>query len=93
MSDVRSDESVALCEIHAERFSVPDGWTMKNDSLQAPEPEEIRPRHRIERTPWFAVGVTDSTNGLATVEETPAPAMNSGSGLLHRAFHGPLDKR
>ena len=96
---VRGDASVGLCATHAERFTVPTGWTFERTTEQW--------AHTPDR-PWFLALTDTPSEAVAeehlrgarpaahrdvqqTTQDDPVGATSepTAGSLLHRAFHGP----
>ncbi len=97
-----SEQGIALCQVHADRFSVPVGWSL---TVAAPEPDpsqsntavqsnaavdEVTPNREHDReNPWFVPAAhIDAAADIDADEDSLVKNPSAGS-LLDRAFNGP----
>jgi hypothetical protein len=96
-----TSSTVGLCPAHADRFTVPEGWTLDglevvSDVIEPVADAAPRNRSHDRETPWFLTfsdtPIPDLPDRPALRRDDPADdpvgAPTAGS-LLHRAFHGP----
>ncbi|MFT7475423.1 MAG: hypothetical protein ACI81L_002362 [Verrucomicrobiales bacterium] len=86
--------TVGLCATHADRFTLPQGWTLDIREPASSGAESVpRNRSHDRETPWFLT-LSDTPapdvgiDGPALRNDDPVFEPSAGS-LLHRAFHGP----
>ena len=94
-STTATEQGIALCQAHADRFGLPVGWSFIDAFARAvPEGQPAKANgsqdaEEARDNPWFVSEPADAPAAAASTDAQESLANPTEGSLMHRAFHGP----